>query len=172
MQCHRFIAVAALTVLGSFGAQAAGNHAGAHAHGHEHGHAPSAAIGQPGVAAQATRTVQVDMDDNMRFTPGRIDVKQGETVRFVVRNLGRIRHEMVLGTPEELRAHDELMKKHPGMEHEEPNQVTVAPGKTGELAWRFTRSGEVHFACLEPGHYDAGMKGTVRVAAAATKGTR
>ena len=43
--------------------------------------------------------------------------------------------------------------------------VTVAPGKTGEIVWRFTTAGKVDFACLQPGHYDAGMKGLVTVAA-------
>lgn len=165
----RSIALAAFAVLGATAGHAAGNHAGGHDHG---SHGQDQAIGQPGTASKATRTVQVDMDDNMRFTPARVEVRQNETIRFLVRNVGRIRHEMVLGTQEELRAHDELMKKHPGMEHEEPNQVTVAPGKTGEIVWQFSRPGEVQFACLEPGHYDAGMRGSVRVAGTAKEAAR
>jgi len=168
MQVIRFITVAALAALAAT-AQAAGTHAGGHAHGAtDH----SAAIGKPGTASPATRTVQVDMDDNMRFSPARIDVKQGETIRFVVRNVGRIKHEMVLGTRDDLLAHYELMKKNPEMEHDDPNQVTLAPAKSGEIVWQFTRSGEVDFACLQPGHYDAGMKGAVRVAATKPEGQR
>lgn len=123
----------------------------------------SNSVGEPGKAAQATRTVNVDMTDNMRFTPSEISVKQGETVRFVVKNSGAVKHELVLGTPEELKEHYAMMLKMPGMEHADDNMVSVAPGKTGEVVWRFTQAGKVDFACLQPGHYDAGMKGLVNV---------
>ncbi|NCT82484.1 MAG: cupredoxin family protein [Comamonadaceae bacterium] len=135
---------------------ASGQHAGSHG---------GDAIGQPGVAAQVTRTVHIDMSDAMRFTPASIAVKQGETVRFIVKNSGRLKHELVLGSVQELKEHYEVMKKHPEMEHADDNMVTVAPGQTGEMLWQFTRAGQVHFACLQPGHYDAGMKGLVKVAA-------
>ena len=75
---------------------------------------------------------------------------------------------MVLGSEKALKEHDELMKKHPEMEHAESNIVTVAPGKSGELIWQFTKAGKIAFACLQPGHYDAGMKGSVTVAGAKT----
>lgn len=125
-------------------------------------------VGEPGKASQVARTVDVDMTDNMRFTPGEISVKQGETVRIVVKNSGAVKHELVLGTPEELKEHYAMMLKMPGMEHADDNMVSVAPGTTGEVVWRFTRAGKVDFACLQPGHYDAGMKGLVTVA----QGTR
>ncbi len=121
-------------------------------------------VGEAGKVAQATRTVEIDMTDNMRFTPAEISVRQGETVRFVVKNSGAVKHELVLGTPEELKEHYALMLKMPGMEHADDNMVSVAPGQTGEIVWRFTGSGKVDFACLQPGHYDAGMKGLVNVA--------
>lgn len=124
-------------------------------------------VGEPGKAAQANRTVEVDMTDNMRFTPAEISVRQGETVRFVVKNSGAVKHELVLGTPEELKEHYAMMLKMPGMEHADDNMVSVAPGKTGEIVWRFTKAGKVDFACLQPGHYDAGMKGLVNVAQSA-----
>ena len=136
-------------------AMAAGNHGGGHA---------DQAIGKPGVAAKVTRTVNVEMTDSMRFIPSTIAVKKGETLRLVVKNSGKIKHELVLGTQKELREHYELMKKNPEMEHADANQVTVAPGKTGEVIWQFTKAGKVDFACLQPGHYDAGMKGLVTVA--------
>ncbi|BEP39396.1 hypothetical protein GmRootV59_57610 (plasmid) [Variovorax sp. V59] len=157
----RSTAFAALTALAAAGASAAGNHAGGHGHGH--GDA-EAAIGQPGVDAKATRTINVDMTDGMRFTPADINVKQGETVRFVVKNSGQLKHELVLGTEKELKEHYEAMKKNPEMEHAEPNMVTLAAGKSGEIVWQFTKAGKVDFACLQPGHYDAGMKGAVTVA--------
>jgi len=128
----------------------------------EHG----ASIGVPGKASQVTRTIEVDMTDAMRFKPAAISVRQGETIRFVVRNSGRLKHEFVLGTDQALKKHYELMKKSPEMEHSDPDEVTVAPGKTGEVIWQFTRAGRVAFACLQPGHYDAGMKGVIRVTAA------
>lgn len=143
--------------LTSLNAMAAGTHAGGHGHDDE-------AIGKPGLASKVTRTVKVDMLDTMRFTPSNLAIKQGETIRFVVKNTGQIPHEMVLGTAKDLKEHYEVMKKNPEMEHADANSVTVQPGKTGEMIWQFTRAGKVDFACLHPGHFDAGMKGQVRVA--------
>jgi len=143
-----------------------------HAHsGEEHGASAqtegghAAALGQPGDAAQVTRTVRVSMSDAMRFAPARIEVRQGETIRFRVENRGRLRHEMVLGTLAELKAHAELMARFPHMEHDDPNAVTVEPGQTGELIWQFTHPGTFHFACLVPGHFEAGMRGAIIVRA-------
>ena len=135
---------------------AAGTHAGRHG---------DDAIGVPGTAANVTRTIAVAMTDNMRFTPASITVRQGETIRFKVKNSGKVKHEFVLGTEKELKEHYEVMKKNPEMEHADPNMIAPAPGKAGEVIWRFTKSGRVDFACLQPGHYDAGMKGRVTVAA-------
>jgi uncharacterized cupredoxin-like copper-binding protein len=131
--------------------------------GHTHGDA--SAIGAPGDEAQVTRTVNVAMTDAMRFTPSSISARQDETIRFVIKNSGAVKHEFVLGTEADLKDHDELMKKFPEMEHSDPNQVAVAPGKTGEVIWKFTKAGRIDFACLQPGHYGAGMKGVVKVAA-------
>ena len=149
---HSVIAVS--VALTSAAAIAAGTHTG----GHE-----SEGIGKPGVAAKASRSVQIDMTDAMRFSPASVSVRQGETVRFVVKNSGKLKHEMVLGTEKELKEHAEAMKKNPEMEHADENMVTVEPGKSGEIVWQFTKSGKIDFACLQPGHYDAGMKGAVSV---------
>ena len=146
-----------LMALTSLSAMAAGTHAGGHGHDDE-------AIGKPGIASKVTRTVKVDMLDTMRYTPSSLAVKQGETIRFVVKNSGQLPHEMVLGKEKDLKEHYEVMKKNPEMEHDDPNSVSVKPGKTGEMIWQFTKAGKVDFACLHPGHYDAGMKGQVRVA--------
>ena len=130
----------------------------------------SKAEAQPfGIAAdprKAKRTVTVDMSDTMRFSPAELRIRQGDTVRFVVRNRGKLMHEMVIGTMADLKAHAEMMKKHPGMEHDEPHMAHVAAGRTGEIGWRFTRAGEFHFACLLPGHFEAGMVGRILVEAA------
>lgn len=126
----------------------------------------NAAVGQAGQAAQVTRTVEVEMTDNMRYTPASINVKQGETVLLRAKNAGLVRHELVIGTPQDLVKHYDMMKKMPGMEHADANMVSVAAGQSGEIVWRFTQAGMVDFACLQPGHYDAGMQGLVNVAAA------
>lgn len=139
------------------------------AHGDEHDE--TTAIGKPGVAARAVRTVAIDMSDAMRFTPADIRVKQNETVRLVVTNSGKVKHELMLGTDKELKAHYEVMKRNPEMEHDDANQVSLAPGATGEIVWQFTQPGKVEFACLQPGHLDAGMKGFVNVAHATQKPT-
>ncbi len=125
------------------------------------GHA--AALGRPGDPRKATRVVEVTMSDDMRFSPAKIDVRRGETIRFVVHNTGQTKHEMVLGTLAELKAHAEMMRKHPEMEHDDPNAVSVDPGKTGEFTWQFTKTGSFDFACLIPGHFEAGMAGKIAV---------
>ena len=154
----RSILIAVPGLLLTMAAMAAGGHEGGHGGGHG-----EAAIGKPGVNSKVTRTINIDMKDDMRFHASNFKVKQGETVRFVAKNSGLIKHEMVLGTPKELKEHAEAMKKNPEMEHADANMVTVAPGKSGEIIWQFTSAGKVDFACLQPGHFDAGMKGLVNV---------
>ena len=120
-------------------------------------------VGQQGDPKKVTRTIRVGMSDKMRFDPESITVKKGETIRFIVANKGAVLHEMVLGTPQALKEHAELMKKHPGMEHDEPNMTHVKPGATGDIVWQFTKAGDFQFACLIPGHFEAGMVGKVSV---------
>jgi uncharacterized cupredoxin-like copper-binding protein len=119
-----------------------------------------------GIAADATpaaRTVEPTMSDNMRFTPDRIEVRQGETLRIVLRNRGAMLHEFVLGSKKTLDEHAALMEKFPNMEHDEPYMARVQPGETGQIVWKFNRAGQFEFACLIPGHYQAGMVGKVNV---------
>ena len=121
--------------------------------------------GIAGDAKPGIRTVEFRMNDNMRFTPDKLEIKQGETVKFVLRNSGAVMHEFVLGTKKELEAHAALMVKFPTMEHSEPYMAHVPPGKTGEIVWTFNRAGDFDFACLIAGHYSAGMVGKVKVVA-------
>jgi uncharacterized cupredoxin-like copper-binding protein len=122
-------------------------------------------FGQKGDPKKVSRTIDLEMSDAMRFAPGELAVKQGETVRFRLKNSGKVMHEMVLGTMPDLKAHSETMRKDPGMHHHgEAGMVHVAPGKTGTLVWQFTHPGEFNYACLVPGHFEAGMVGTVKVA--------
>jgi len=157
MKFKSIIAAISIGLLASIATQssATGNHAG--------GHADSEAIGKPGKAVNIKRTLTVEMLDTMRFTPDSIMVKQGETIKLIVKNSGKVKHEMVLGTEKELKEHAEVMKKNPEMEHADENQITVQPGKSGEIIWQFTKAGKVNFACLQPGHYEAGMKGALMV---------
>ena len=144
---------------------------GAFAHGDEdrgnkpvqHKEEHASALGKPGDVKKVTHTVEVGMNDTMRFSPDKIAAKRGETIRFVVKNNGKLKHEMVLGTVKELKEHAALMRKFPDMEHADPNQVSVEPGKTAELIWQFTKDGTFDFACLQAGHFEAGMVGKVIV---------
>jgi uncharacterized cupredoxin-like copper-binding protein/Spy/CpxP family protein refolding chaperone len=136
---------------------------------HKHSDKPKAAsaqetsFGRAGDPKKASRTIDVDMSDQLRFKPADIEVKQGETIRFRVRNSGQTLREMVIGTTENLRKHAEAMRKHPGMKHDAPYIAHVAPGKTGSIVWQFTKAGEFQYACLVPGHFEAGMVGRIRV---------
>ncbi|MES2832359.1 MAG: cupredoxin family protein [Pseudomonadota bacterium] len=151
------VLAAFLTITALPFAFAAGSHGGGH------GHGPDAVIGVAGDKNKVDRTINVSMTDDMRFLPSDIQAKQNETIRFIVKNDGKLKHEMVIGTEKELKEHYIEMMKNPEMEHDDPNQITLAPGKTGEIVWKFSKAGKVDFACLQPGHYDAGMKGKVAV---------
>ena len=121
------------------------------------------AFGREGDPKKVVRTIRLDMADTMRFTPAEVTVKRGQTVRFVVHNSGKVLHEMVLGTAEALKEHADLMKKFPEMEHSDPNMAHVKPGAAGQIVWQFNQPGEFQFACLQPGHFEAGMVGKVTV---------
>jgi uncharacterized cupredoxin-like copper-binding protein len=119
-------------------------------------------IGQPGNPSEVSRTITMSMNDAMRFTPDRIEVRTGETIRFELHNEGKLRHELVLGEPEALRRHAAMMQMMPDMQHSGPNMASLAPER-GQLIWKFTRTGTVTFACLQSGNLEAGMKGAVAV---------
>jgi uncharacterized cupredoxin-like copper-binding protein len=123
--------------------------------------------GREGDPRKVKRVVKVEMSDTMRFFPSQIRVKRGDTVRFELNNAGQLPHEMVIGTMDELKKHAALMKKqgekHGEMDHSDAAAAHVAPGANGRLVWQFTRPGEYHYACLIPGHFEAGMIGTIVV---------
>jgi uncharacterized cupredoxin-like copper-binding protein len=163
-----------LKVLAIAGCLAAGGHAAAHgtAEGKEgatkhKAHATKVEqtpFGREGNPAKVTRTIPISMSDQMRYEPSEIRVKAGETVKLVVANKGQVLHEIVLGTMADLKEHSELMKKFPGMEHDQPNMAHVKVGAKEDLVWEFNKPGEFYFACLIPGHFEAGMVGKVIVA--------
>ena len=130
---------------------------------HDYAKAEQMPFGKAADPGKARHTIKVDMADDMRFMPSELTVKRGDTVRFVVKNSGKIMHEMVLGTMKELKEHAELMKKMPDMEHDEPHMVHVEPGRTEVMGWQFNKVGEFYYGCLVPGHFEAGMIGKVIV---------
>ncbi|WP_256081966.1 plastocyanin/azurin family copper-binding protein [Massilia sp. YIM B04103] len=123
----------------------------------------AATNGKPGNPAKVDRVIEVSMDDSMRFTPAQIEVKAGETIRFLLKNAGKMEHEMVLGQMAELNAHAEMMRRMPEMQHAEPNMAKLKSGQRGSIVWQFTRAGEFDFACTIPGHLEGGMVGKVSV---------
>ncbi|MDO5667044.1 MAG: cupredoxin family protein [Alcaligenaceae bacterium] len=136
-------------------------HEAEHTHAAEHSHTN---YGEPGKVAEVDHTIEITMSE-MRFNPDKIQVKTGETIRFVVKNIGALAHELVIGSMDELMAHAEEMRLSPHMVHDEPNMITLNPGQTGELIWKFSQSGTVDFACLIPGHVEGGMIGQLNVIA-------
>jgi len=122
--------------------------------------------GEPGNPKKPARVIKVKMFEDgktKQFEPVRIEVRKGEQIRFVLENTGDEDHEFILATVKENQKHGELMKKFPDMEHDDPNAKRVMTSGNGELLWRFTKRGEFEFACLIPGHYEAGMRGTIIV---------
>ena len=127
----------------------------------QHGHETYSA-GEPGNAKKPSRTIEVTMSE-MEFTPSRIEVKRGEQIKFVIRNAGTEDHEFLLATTEDNLKHAEVMKKNPKMEHDDPNGVRLAPKKTAEILWKFTKAGTFEYSCLIPDHRDYGMTGRITV---------
>jgi uncharacterized cupredoxin-like copper-binding protein len=137
---------------------------------HDHDHSNKAGsglieteFGEYGTQMHPTVTIEISMSDDMRFTPATIQVKQGDIVEFIHANEVQLMHEFVLGTLQSLNKHAEQMKQNPSMSHDKPFTVNIAPGETGTNTWQSTESGVFHFGCLIPGHYEAGMRGTVIV---------
>ena len=126
---------------------------------HSHDDHGQTDYGMAGDPSKVSRTIKLSMGDNFRFTPDNISIKQGETIKFVVANMGKIQHEMVIGTLKGIQEHAEMMKQRPVMQHIDPNMTSVKPSNAGEIVWTFNKSGQFDFACLQPGHSEAGLKG-------------
>lgn len=161
-----------ITMMAMAACMALGVAAGAQAKDDHSGHSAMAKKKQQqqpwgiaGEARAATRTIAVKMTDDMRFHPAAIEVRQGETIRFTITNAGKMLHEMVIGTPQALDEHAARMQASPGMPHDAPHMAHVPAGGSRDLVWTFNRPGDFRFACLIPGHYQAGMVGTIKVSA-------
>lgn len=156
---------------------AAGSHSGDHGHGMQ--------FGEAGKASESSRMIDVTMGDNY-FEPEKIQVKAGETVRFIVKNEGAFVHEFNIGSAAMHAAHQKemammvehgaleadkinhgMMKMDMGggktMEHNDPNAVLLEPGQSAEVVWKFAGPTDLEFACNVPGHYEAGMMGHIEV---------
>ncbi len=124
------------------------------------------AAGEPGDAPKPSRTVEVTMNESdgaMSYTPTEVDVKKDEQIKFVIKNNGTLKHEFHLDTVADNTSHRREMEKNPEMVHDDPNAQTVEPGKETEILWKFSKPGVFEFACLIPGHYQAGMHGKAAV---------
>lgn len=159
------LATVLLPVAGIAPALGTGEHDGGH--GHKHGH-DGLAFGEPASAAEPDRVVRVRAYDAMTFEPSPVTVEAGETVRFVVTNAGELQHSFTLGTPAYQRRHEKQMQGMPldelaGHMDDVPNGIVVPPGESRTLTWAFEQGGPVQFACHIPGHYDAGMRGRIRL---------
>jgi uncharacterized cupredoxin-like copper-binding protein len=155
----RSVALTAFLALSPLAAQAAEGPPG-----HSHGHgAATETDGGPGKGSDVKRVVRVEAL-NPTFNVRTIQVRAGETIKFVVTNKDKIDHEFAIASPKEHADHREMMKQMPDMKHDEPNVVTLKPGESKELIWKFGRDTNIEFACNIPGHYEGGMKGAFRVA--------
>lgn len=158
------LTVLGLAILLSAGSVLAGP--GESGHSHSHGHADETAYGEPGDASKPAREITISMkeeDGKMLFEPDAISVKQGEQIRFKLKNEGELGHELVVATLEANLKHAKEMEKNPDMEHDDPNAKRLGPKESGEILWKFTKAGTFDFSCLIPGHRDAGMTGTIIV---------
>ncbi|TQI73737.1 putative cupredoxin-like copper-binding protein [Bosea sp. AK1] len=152
--------LAAIAVFLSAGAAMAGPGGAGHGHGDETAYGKA---GDPKKPARIVQVVMAERDGKMSFIPDRVEVRRGEQIRFQLRNNGELDHELVLATLAENLKHAVEMQKNPDMEHDDPNAKRLAPKKTGEIVWAFTKAGEFDFSCLIPGHREAGMTGKIIV---------
>ncbi len=128
------------------------------------GHVP---IGEPGSGAQISRIIEISIRETARgymlFEPDAIHIEKGLVVRFVIKNDGALDHEFFLGSFEEIGEHQQWMRQHPDMGHDDPNSVTIASGATATLDWKFSSKTNLEFVCLISGHREAGMWGVIMV---------
>ena len=129
---------------------------GTHSHSHE---SSKYSVGEPG-EGNPDRIITVSMQDTMRFEfePDPGELKHGETIEFKVSNDGQIQHEFSIGNADDQISHAAMMQKMPNMKHNDPNTVSLAPGESAKLSWKFMGKDTVVFACNIPGHFEAGMK--------------
>ena len=67
-------------------------------------------IGEKGNIKDVTKVINVQMFDNY-YEPNEIIVKKGETVKFIVKNMGELVHELNIATKEMHKKHQPEMAK-------------------------------------------------------------
>ena len=140
-------------------------------------------IGEKGDPKNVDRTINIKMYDNY-YEPNSIKVKKGETIKFIVQNLGEMVHEYNIATKEMHIKHQpemqrlvehgillvdkidmvkmkEMSKMDHSLSHSHSNSVIVEPKKTGEIIWKFSKDIDLEMACNVPGHYETGMVGKI-----------
>jgi uncharacterized cupredoxin-like copper-binding protein len=120
-------------------------------------------FGKLGKETKVSRTIEIDTYDNMQFVPNKIEIKVGETIKFIIVNKGKEIHEFMLGSAEELDDHGRMMQENPTDIHSHDNSIVVEVGRTKNIIWEFNKEGNMYFACLLPGHSEAEVKGTIQV---------
>ena len=148
----------ALVIAASLYALSYFNEHGDDGHSHDHG-TPAQ------VVAPAMKEVRIVVDETMRFTPAIWEAQAGEPIRIILLNKGNVDHELVIGTEKEIIAHAKEMASPGAKGHHHTNEISAKPGQQAELVWTFKEPGKYAMACFEPGHYEAGMKGTINVVA-------
>ena len=134
---------------------------GTHVEGHRH----EMGIGKPGTK-HINRSVTVKMFETeygMIFKPNFLKFEIGQTVKINLINKGELQHEFVMDTEDGILKHKIEMENMPDMDHNDPNSLRLNPNEKGEILWTFSNSGVFEFACLIPGHYEAGMHGKLLV---------
>lgn len=122
--------------------------------------------GEPADPAEADRTIEVNVDNDLAFEPAEFEVGVGEVITFVISNTGDVEHEFVLGDQDAQEEMAQMMdsgEDHAHSAGEMSNAITIDAGETAELTWRFSEPGTVLVGCHVPGHWEAGMRGTVTV---------
>ena len=129
------------------------------------GHEGEYEFGDPMEAADASRVIEVTAKDDLTFEPATVTITEGETVTFRVTNAGAIPHDFTLGDEHMQDEHEAEMAEMSGdiAMHDEPNAFVLDPRETKDMTWHMTQAGEIIFGCHQPGHYAAGMKGTITV---------
>jgi len=153
----KFLSKIVICSLISSAALASGTHSESHGH-------MKYSVGEPGAGAP-DRVISVSMQDSMRyeFSPDLVSLKDGETIEFLVRNDGKLQHEFSIGNAEDQVKHAIMMKNMPDMKHDDPNTVSLAPGESARLSWKFMGQDSVVFACNIAGHFEAGMKHSLAI---------
>ena len=129
-------------------------------------HSEGYEFGTPMEASDADRVIEITAKDDFTFEPASVTVAEGETVTFRVTNVGVLPHDFTLGDAHLQDEHEAEMAEMAGTDmamHDEANAFVLQAGETKDMTWQMTEAGEILFGCHQPGHYAAGMVGTLTI---------